>query len=343
MLSVHGAEVKNERQFECGAEFSCVVESTAFVDKSLLIFEFLLTAPKSVLTTAPRCFGKSTNIDMLKRFFEIEVDESGNPKTKANYTRDPVTDTGNYDMFVRNELAITKHASTMEDHFGRHPVITVQFKCDKVSNAFSYNYTVDCCKHVIHKAFLQHKYLLQSKKLRDEEKRTFKKWCEYPSYMHSNESDILGALNVLSGYLYTHFKRRTVFVLVDDYDALITRAMFKVEDENELRRIIKFNIGVLEDVLEKYNDTVVEQGLITGASYIASVNWYKFSNVITCRFLERHQFIDFYGVTRGEINKLFTKPEFTADLNVEDARQLACDGHTSQTGRRIYSLYSLLV
>lgn len=340
MLSVRGVKVENERQFECGAEFSCVVESTAFVDKSLLIKEFLLKAPKSVLTTAPSCFGKSTNIDMLKRFFEIEVDERGYPKTKANYTRDPVTDTGNYDMFVRNEVKITRHANIMEEHFGRHPVITVDFKYDKIS---SYNDTVDCCKRVIHKAFLQHKYLLQSKTLGDEEKRICKKWCEYRKYVHSNESDVRSGLSVLSRYLYKHFKRRKVFVFIDEYDSLITSAMFMVKDEEELRRIIEFNVGIVADVLEVFSDSVIEQGFITGASDIASIEWYKLSNVIRYKFLERHPFVDFYGVTKGEISNLFTKPEFTVNLNVEDAAQLARNGHTSQTGRKMYSLYSLLV
>lgn len=339
---VYSAKVTSEsskRQFECGADFSCLVKATAFVDKTLFIYRFLQEDPKSVLIIAPKCFGKSTNVDMLKRFLEIEVDEQGTPKTNANYTRDPVTDTANYEMFVRDQLAITKHAPDMEDHLGRHPVISVDFRCGKVK---SYNDSVDCCRRAVHSAFLQHKYLLLSRKLNDQDKRVCKQWCDNSSYSESSESEVRAGLNVLSGLLYKHFKKRKVYVLIDEYDYVMTSAMFEVEDESVVHKIMKFNVGVLADVLESYNNSVVAQGLLTGVAYIDGMDWYSLSNIVKCRFLEIHPFTDFYGVSRGEINSLFTKPEFTLDLNVEDARQLTKDGFTVNSGRRVYSYRSML-
>lgn len=277
---------------------------------------------------------------MLKRFLEIEVDETGRPKTKVDYARDRVNDTDNYDMFVMNQLAITRYDSIMEEHFGRHPVISVDFRCGRVRN---FNDMVSCCKRVVHSAFLHHKYVLQNVIFSDQEKEIYKKWCDNSSYVHHNESEVRFGLNLLSGYLYKHFKRRSVFVLVDEYDALMTSAMFAVRDESVLYRILKFNTVVIADALESYNYSLVAQGLLTGVAYIDGMDWYSLTDVLKCRFLERHPFLEFYGLSRGEINVLLTKPEFILDLGIEDAKQLTRNGFTSITGRKVYSYRSLLI
>jgi len=41
-----------------------------FVDKSMLI-QAVLNEVRGILLIAPRCFGKSTNMTMLKQFFEM--------------------------------------------------------------------------------------------------------------------------------------------------------------------------------------------------------------------------------------------------------------------------------
>ncbi|EFN75373.1 hypothetical protein EAI_06156 [Harpegnathos saltator] len=47
------------------------VKWSGFVDKSMLIAE-LLKVPRLVLIFAPKRFGKSLNMNMVQRFFEIE-------------------------------------------------------------------------------------------------------------------------------------------------------------------------------------------------------------------------------------------------------------------------------
>ena len=53
--------------------------STLFVDKSLLIKDVLEDSGEVILITRPRRWGKSLNMDMVRRFLEIEVDHQGNP------------------------------------------------------------------------------------------------------------------------------------------------------------------------------------------------------------------------------------------------------------------------
>ena len=57
-----------------------LLSGNIFVDKSMFIKEFLeASSGKVVLITRPRRWGKSLNMDMLKRFLSIEVDEQGAP------------------------------------------------------------------------------------------------------------------------------------------------------------------------------------------------------------------------------------------------------------------------
>lgn len=59
--------------------YDLVVNSDVFVDKSLMIKELLEDSGKVILIARPRRWGKSLNMNMLQKFFEIEVDEQGTP------------------------------------------------------------------------------------------------------------------------------------------------------------------------------------------------------------------------------------------------------------------------
>ncbi|KAG8324991.1 hypothetical protein J6590_078298 [Homalodisca vitripennis] len=73
-----------------------LLNSDAFVDKSLMIKEFLEDSGDVILITRPRRWGKSLNMDMLRKFFEIEVDEKGNPL--------PEEDRVNHKLFIGGEI-----------------------------------------------------------------------------------------------------------------------------------------------------------------------------------------------------------------------------------------------
>jgi hypothetical protein len=64
-----------------------------------MLIKTVLCSQDSFLVTAPRRFGKSINLDMLKRFLCIECDETGNRKTRVKET-EPVKDTDNYRLLT---------------------------------------------------------------------------------------------------------------------------------------------------------------------------------------------------------------------------------------------------
>ena len=53
--------------------FASVAETSVFIDKTMLIADVLDKGPAVTLFCRPRRFGKSLNLSMLQRFFEIPV------------------------------------------------------------------------------------------------------------------------------------------------------------------------------------------------------------------------------------------------------------------------------
>jgi hypothetical protein len=68
-----------------------VTQSTIFADKSLLIKDIIEDSDTTLLLAMPRRWGKTVNLDMLKRFLEIPVDNNGEPISREN--------TDNYQIF----------------------------------------------------------------------------------------------------------------------------------------------------------------------------------------------------------------------------------------------------
>jgi hypothetical protein len=62
-----------------------VTQSTIFADKSLLIKDIIEDSDTTLLLAMPRRWGKTVNLDMLKRFLEIPVDNNGEPTSQRKY------------------------------------------------------------------------------------------------------------------------------------------------------------------------------------------------------------------------------------------------------------------
>ena len=80
-------------------------EGYYYVDKTALIEQVLEKRSKVTLFTRPRRFGKSLNMSMLKRFFEIGTDPS-----------------------LFEGLHISKNAALCERYMGKYPVIAISLK-----------------------------------------------------------------------------------------------------------------------------------------------------------------------------------------------------------------------
>ena len=109
-----------------------------YVDKTLLIKEFLDQKPLVSLFTRPRRFGKTLNMDMLRVFFEISEEDT------SKYFQDK---------------AIWKCGEEYRKHQGQYPVIYLTFKDVKYD---SWESTVAKIRGLLQNEFGRHQELLSS-------------------------------------------------------------------------------------------------------------------------------------------------------------------------------------
>ena len=124
-----------------GGDFATIVkENSIFVDKSLFIKEIIDDKNEAILLAMPRRWGKSLNLDMLRRFLSLEVDKNGKII--------PNKQTENYKLFAGGKIEVNvaskkiekiikksqlaeKHPSFFDLHQGQYPVIFINFNsCD---------------------------------------------------------------------------------------------------------------------------------------------------------------------------------------------------------------------
>ena len=194
------------------SKFPSIARTPFFVDKSTLI-ETFFERECVVLITAPRRFGKSTNMDMIKCFSEIVVDSNG--------TRIPRNETENYRVFSDSSLNLSVYdpnpKSFFNRHFGQYPVIYIDFKS---LSGRSYGSFINSFKIIIYQAYATHGYLLQSSKLNDNDKNMFREFYNNDTLMNINDELLEVSITFLTEYLNIHFNKR-IIVLIDEYDCLL--------------------------------------------------------------------------------------------------------------------------
>ena len=128
------------------SDFKSATTNYYYVDKTLLIRDFLNAIPMVSLFTRPRRFGKTLNMDMLRVFFEKT------PEDTSIYFKDKyIWQCGDY---------YTKHQ-------GQYPVIFLSFKDVKCS---SWQETFQKISKLISLEFMRHNELESSSVLSSYEK-----------------------------------------------------------------------------------------------------------------------------------------------------------------------------
>ncbi|KAK0162739.1 hypothetical protein PV327_006491 [Microctonus hyperodae] len=305
------------------SDLEVLVNLKTFVDKSLMIKHVF--DKKMILITVPHHFGKSTNLDMIKKFVEIQVDNDGKQidnKTSTNRV-----------IFEKNNLQIFRmHRKFFEKHFATFPVIYVNFK---PVTGDSSEQILENLRSTLHTTFKNHKYLLTNDKLENNKKEHFKKFYDSESHTKLTEHDITTGLKFLSECLYQYFGTE-VFVLIDEYDAPINQAiLYKNIDLEQINKLMSEIFGnVLQD------NKFVARAFLTGTSYFASVELSEINNMEKFMFLGDHEFVPFYGLTKKELGELLIR--FELNYEIEREAILYYNGYKSKNDTIIFSIWSIL-
>ncbi|KAG8329662.1 hypothetical protein J6590_081615 [Homalodisca vitripennis] len=272
--------------------FAKLVTSSLFVDKTLLIKAWF-EDKNFVLLTAPRRSGKSMLLSMLKHFLEIPVDERG--------TIMEINSSLNYKLFKEKSFNIFKEKAFFSEHFGRYPVVFVEFK--RHSGEITYKEVLDIFRRTLRNIFIQHKYLLYHKYM----------WLDEVELDHFNDylykkrryklspPYLIKALSYLCQILKMHYGRRAI-VLIDNYDALIDTLDLRYNPD--IHRIISFLERFYTVLLGSVQ--VVERTLMTGLYQrqgVTNLPSYRVlpRNIPKCNYLDDRPFCNIFR-SRSSVN-----------------------------------------
>ncbi|MCC8483832.1 MAG: ATP-binding protein [Rickettsia endosymbiont of Labidopullus appendiculatus] len=286
-----------------------LLNSDIFVDKSLMIKKLLEDSGAVTLITRPRRWGKSLNMDMVRRFMEIEIDQYGNPLQQEQRV--------NHKLFVGGEVDLgfdeTKQLKALKisaypnilKRQGQFPVIFITFKSVEGS---SYHDIEAGVKEQIHQLFQVHRYLSDSNKVNQNEKSDFDIYLS-PAKALTIE-DIKSSLSLLSKLLYKHYNRKP-WILIDEYDTPINSAYRRFgSNKEEFENVLDIFRGIMKSVFKKGTrdlELPVERGVVTGILRIAKAELFSGLNNPTEYSLLDENFASSYGFTQSEVDELLTK------------------------------------
>ena len=284
-----------------------LLNSDVFVDKSLMIKALLEDSGSIVLITRPRRWGKTLNMDMVRRFLEIEIDAQGNPlpveqRNNIKLFTGGTIDVGFDETKELEPLQIAAHATILK-RLGQFPVIFITFKN---LEGESYKEIEEGLKTELYNLFEAHRYLMHSTQLEPDEKEAF---AIYLSPDITTEH-IKSSLSLLTNLLYKHYNKK-VWVLIDEYDTPINSAYsYFGNNEKAFKKVLKLFRGIMKATFKKETgkpELPVERGLITGILRIAKAELFSGLNNVNEYSLLDEEFATCYGFTQAEVDELLTK------------------------------------
>ena len=240
-----------------------------YVDKTMLIKEFLDQKPLVSLFTRPRRFGKTLNMDMLRVYFE-NVDE----------------DTSKY----FKDKNIWKCGENYRMHQGKYPVIFLTFKDVKFD---SWKATVEKIKSLLQEEYGRHQELLSSLKISDYEKEYFNKVLSATE----NEVELSFSLEKLSKMLASHYDKAPI-IIIDEYDTPIQEGYSKEFYDEIIGFMRNFFSGAFKD------NKNLSYGFLTGILRIAQESIFSGLNNLTVNSVMDEAYDRYFGFTNEEVSEM---------------------------------------
>lgn len=240
-----------------------------YVDKTLMIKDFLDRKPLVSLFTRPRRFGKTLNMDMLRVFFEISKENTG------KYFEDK---------------AIWKCGEEYRSHQGKYPVIFLTFKDVKFD---TWEATIDKIKGLLQEEYGRHQELLSGDKLSAYEKEYFGKILD----SSANEVELTSALERLSKMLTSHYGKAPI-IIIDEYDTPIQEGYAKDFYEEIIGFMRNFFSGAFKD------NKNLSYGFLTGILRIAQESIFSGLNNLTVNSVMDEEYDRYFGFTEDEVEQM---------------------------------------
>ena len=240
-----------------------------YIDKTMMIKDFIDERPMVSLFTRPRRFGKTLNMDMLRTFFEKTEEDT------SVYFRDK---------------KIWACGKKYRDYQGKYPVIFITFKDIKFN---TWEETFEAMKEVFSKEAYRHIELQTSDKCNEYEKKNFEDLLSGKV----TEVELSGALLNLSRMLHNHHGIAPI-IIIDEYDIPIQQGYMK----NYYDEVILFMRNLFSGGLK--DNKHLSYGFLTGILRVAKESIFSGLNNLTIHSVLDNKYSSYFGFTSEEVKEM---------------------------------------
>ena len=240
-----------------------------YVDKTMLIKDFLDERPMVSLFTRPRRFGKTLNMDMLRTFFE-KTDED-----TSVYFRDK---------------KIWKQGPFYQGFQGKYPVIFVSFKDIKCE---TWEDTLIKLAETLGNEYARHAELLASPACNDVDKAYFRNIME----RHASPTELTSAFMMLTKMLDEHYGTAPV-IIVDEYNTPIQQGHTRGFYDHVVLFMRNLFSGGLKD------NRHLSFGFLTGILRVAKESIFSGLNNLKINSILDEQYSSYFGFTHDEVKEM---------------------------------------
>lgn len=246
------------------SDFKTMIENNRyFIDKTLIVKDFLEDSGDIVLLPRPRRFGKTLNLSIIRYFLE-KSDEDNSHLFKG--------------------LKIEKDAEIMNKQ-GKYPVIYLTFKDEKHNDFDGFIESMGNRISSLYKSFY---YIYDSLKFDDD-----RNYFDVMINRKGTVKDLEISVFRLSEFLKVYHNSK-VIILLDEYDTPIHEGHFK----NYYSEIVGFMRNFLSSALK--DNINLEKAMITGILRVAKESIFSGLNNLEVYSLLSERYSDKFGFTEKE-------------------------------------------
>lgn len=240
-----------------------------YVDKTMMIKEFIDERPMVSLFTRPRRFGKTLNMDMLRTFFEKTTEDT------SVYFQDK---------------KIWKCGTKYREYQGKYPVIFITFKDVKLD---TWEETFAAIKDIFAKEAYRHAELHSSDKLDDYDKRAL----DHLLWGKADEVELSQALLNLSQMLHKHYGIAPI-IIIDEYDIPIQQGYMKEYYDKVILFMRNLFSGGLKD------NKHLSYGFMSGILRVAKESKFSGLNNLVIHSVLDDKYSAYFGFTPDEVKEM---------------------------------------
>lgn len=269
-----GTYIKNRRPANLPlpigiSDFRKAASQFYYIDKTMLIKEFLDERPMVSLFTRPRRFGKTLNMDMLRVFFEQSEEDT------SVYFKDK---------------KIWRCGERYRKEQGKYPVIFLTFKDVKCE---TWEETYNKIYQLISLEFERHSEVLSNQKLSDFDKRYY----EGVLNGTAGEIDMQMSLLRLSQILDEHYGIAPI-IIIDEYDTPIQQGHVCSFYDKVILFMRNLFSGGLKD------NRHLSYGFLTGILRVAKESIFSGLNNLKINSILDNRYSEYFGFTPEEVREI---------------------------------------